>query len=80
MKLHVIFDRDGTILAAATLGSAAPVRARPMPDEDQGHRAADVSVPSDYRSQKLSAICERMIVDVTGKHPQLVTKESNTGA
>jgi hypothetical protein len=77
MKLHVVFDQDGRILAAAKLDPKAPVRARPMPDEDHRQRAADVDVPSDYRRQKLDAICETMMVDTRGKHPQLMTKESN---
>ena len=33
MKLHVVFDSDGEIVAAAQLDSEASVRARPVPDD-----------------------------------------------
>ena len=46
MKLHVIYNKDGDIVAAARLDTAAPVRARPRADEQAGHRAVDVYVPA----------------------------------
>ena len=45
MKLHVVFDQDGSILAAAHLGAAAPVGVRPMPDEKHGEQSAEVDLP-----------------------------------
>jgi hypothetical protein len=75
MKLHVVFNKDGEILAAARLDSAAPVRTRPIADEQAGHRAADVYVPAEYRHHDLAAICERLRVDVKGKFPDLKAKE-----
>ena len=51
MKLHVVFNKDGEILGAARVDSAAPVRARPIPDEQAGHRAADVYVPAEPASR-----------------------------
>jgi hypothetical protein len=75
MKLHVVFNKDGEILAAARLDSAAPVRARPIADEKAGHRVAEVFVPAEYRHHDLAAICERLRVDVKGKFPDLKAKE-----
>jgi hypothetical protein len=75
MKLHVVFDKDGEILGAAQVDAAAPVRARPMPDEKAGHRAADVHVPAEYRHYDLAAVCKRLRVDVKGKFPDLKAKE-----
>ena len=74
MKLHVVFNQDGEILGAVELG-AAPVLARPMADEEAGHRAADVYVPSEYRHYDLAAVCQRLKVDVKAKFPQLKGKE-----
>ena len=64
MKLHVIFNREGEILAAAQLDSDAPVRARPVADEQAGHRAADVYVPAEYQHYGLADLCQRLRVDV----------------
>jgi hypothetical protein len=75
MKLHVVFNKDGEILGAARLASATGVRARPMADEQAGHRAADVYVPAEYHHYDLAAVCQRLRVDVKGKFPELAAKE-----
>jgi len=75
MKLHVVFNRDGDILGAAHLEADAPVRARPIPDEQAGHRAADVYVPAEYHHLDLAAVCQRLKVDVSGRFPDLKARE-----
>ena len=74
MKLHVVFDKNGEILAAAQLDAEAPVRARPVADEKAGHRAAEVYVPAEYGHYDLAGVCQRMKVDAKGKLPSLIAK------
>ena len=45
MRLRVVFNEKGSILAAAPLDSLGAIRARPVADERAGQRAADVDVP-----------------------------------
>jgi hypothetical protein len=75
MKLHVVFDRDGKILGAAQLGGAERVRARPIADEKEGQRAADVYVPPEYQHYDLAGVCQRLRVDVEGPFPNLKPRE-----
>jgi hypothetical protein len=75
MKLHVVFSKDGEILGAALLDGTTPVRARPIADEQAGHRAADVYVPAEYQHYDLAAVCQRLRVDARGKFPDLKAKE-----
>lgn len=75
MKLHVVFNKDGDILAAAHLDSNAPVRLRPIADEKAGHRAAEVYVPTEYQRYDLAGVCRQMKVDNKAKLPGLTAKE-----
>jgi hypothetical protein len=79
MKLHVVFDRDGKILAAAQGNSKTPLGVWPMPDEKHGEKSADVDVPGDFDSESLAALCGSMIVATDGKQPRLVPGEHDTG-
>jgi hypothetical protein len=71
MKLHVLFDKDGAILAAVQVDAAAAVRARPTVDAQAGQRVAEVHVPAEYRHLDLAAVCQRLKVDVSGKFANL---------
>jgi hypothetical protein len=75
MRLHVVFNEKGNILAAALLDSRGPVRARPVADERAGQRAADVDVPAEYSNYDVLAVCRRLRVTVEGKYPELRPKE-----
>lgn len=75
MKVHVVFDRDGAIVGAARLDAAAPVRARPLADEQAGHRAAVVYVPAAYHHYDLAAVCQRLRVTIESTYPELTAKE-----
>jgi hypothetical protein len=76
MKLHVLFDKEGEILAAAQIDTSLPVRVRPVPDEKAGHRAAQVYVPAEYRHYDIAGVCQRMKVEVKkGKLAELKAKE-----
>jgi hypothetical protein len=75
MKLHVVFNKEGEILGAAQLNAAARIRARPIADEQAGHRATDVYVPAEYQHYDLAAVCQRLRVDVGGTFPHLKAKD-----
>jgi hypothetical protein len=75
MKLRVVYSKDGDIVAAARLDTAAPVRVRPNADEQAGHRAADVYVPAEYHHYDLAGVCQKLRVDVKSKFPDLKPKE-----
>lgn len=74
MKVHIVFDEEGGIVAAVKLDSDAPVRARPIADEQAGQRAADVYVPPEYSHYDLAGVCQRLTVDVAGRVPELKAK------
>jgi hypothetical protein len=68
MKLHVIFNKDGDILAAVQLApDSSVVRARPVADEHAGQRAADVDVATEHQHHDLATLCQTMKVDDNGK-------------
>jgi hypothetical protein len=75
MRLHVVFDKDGGILAAARSDSTGPLRVRPMADEQAGQQAAEVHVPPEYAHYDLAAVCQRLKVSVKGRFPELTTKK-----
>ena len=75
MKIHVVFNKEGDILAAAHLDPASGIRARPVPNEQAGHKAADVYVPAEHANYDLAAVCQRLKVDQKGKFPSLKTKD-----
>jgi len=71
MRLHVVFNKNGDILGAAQVDAKSRIRARPIPDENEGHRAAEVDVPKDYQHLDLASVCEKLRVDVKEKLPSL---------
>ena len=71
MKLLVLHDKDGRIIAAARRDGDSPVRVRPMADDQAGHRIAEVYVPAEYAHYDLAAVCQRMTVDVKGPFAEL---------
>lgn len=74
MKLHVVYNKDGDIVAAARLDTAAPVLARPNADEKAGHRAAEINVPAEYQHYDLKGVFQKLRVDVKSKSPDLKPK------
>lgn len=75
MRLHILYNQEGEILAAVQLDLETPVRARPIPDPGKGHRAADVYVPSEYRHYDVGAICALLKVHDSAKFPELKPKD-----
>ena len=74
MRLHVVYNQDGEILAAVQLDLEIPVRARPIPDPAKGHRVADVYVPTEYCHYDVGAICAKLRVQDSAKFPELKPK------
>ena len=64
MKLHVLHDAQGRILAAVRLNpdSKGPVP-RPIAARGQRVRATEIEVPEEMRKHDLSAICQTFRVD-----------------
>ncbi len=79
MRLHIVFNQEGDILAAVQLDPKAPVRARPIADLQKGHRVADIYVLAEYHHYDLGTICARLRVDVAAKFPELKPKGVITG-
>ena len=75
MRLHVVFNKDGDILAAVQLDSGSPIRVHPIGDEKAGHRAAEVYVPAEFQHFDLAGVCRRMKIDNKAKLPTLRAKE-----
>lgn len=77
MKLHVLFDKQGNIVAAAPIRPAAgglAGQSRPVAQED-GHSATEVLIPSEHRHLELDEICSQLVVDVKGKKRTLIPKK-----
>ena len=75
MRLHIVYNQDGEILAAVQLDQETPVRARPIADPGKGHRVADVYVPTEYCHYDVGAICARLKVHDSAKFPELKLKD-----
>lgn len=75
MKLHVVHNKDGEILAAARADTSSPIRARPQADEKAGQHATEIYVPAAYQHYDLGGICQRLRVDTKGKFAELKLKE-----
>jgi hypothetical protein len=76
VKLHVVHDADGNILAAVQEPDEETddtLIARPFP-LSAGHRAAQIEVAQDYLHLQLEEICTRLRVDPGG--PRLVLREN----
>lgn len=74
MRLGVVFNENGDILAAALLDSLGSIRARPVANERAGQRAAEMDVPPEYADYDVVAVCRRLRVSVEGRFPELIAK------
>lgn len=66
MKLCVLFDARGKIIAASRLDVQTKVPL-PRPVATKKLRTLEVDVPVEYRSQELGAICQCLRVDAKRK-------------
>jgi hypothetical protein len=72
MKMHVLYDSSGQILAAVELSegvSEDTLRVRPVAKTDQ--YSADLDVPPALAHLSFKDACEKLVVDVAQKAPGL---------
>jgi hypothetical protein len=72
LKLHVVFDAQGNILAAARLeaekaGSGPQFSVRPLAAGNGGPKAGELEVHSEHRHLELPDLCRQFKVDSKGK-------------
>lgn len=70
MKLRVLHDDTGRILAAVPVDTNAPVRVGMR--VQAGHSVADIDVPAQHANQSLEQLLPKLSVDVASK--QLIVK------
>jgi hypothetical protein len=64
MRLRVVHDEDGRILAAAVVPEADDDSPKITPVAGHRQIAAEVEVPQEVADQNLDVICTRMRVDI----------------
>lgn len=72
MRMHVLYDSKGQILAAVELSedvSEGTPQVRPFAKADQ--YSADLDVPPGLEKLSFREACEKMVVDVAQKSPCL---------
>lgn len=72
MRMHVLYDSSGQILAAVELPevvSEGTLQVRPV--VKPGQYTADVDVPPDLAHLNFKEACEKLVVDVAQKVPRL---------
>jgi hypothetical protein len=72
MRMHVLYDSSGQILAAVDLSegvSQDTPQFRPVAKPDQ--YSADLDVPASLAHLTFREACEKMVVDVAQKVPRL---------
>ncbi len=75
MKMHVLYDASGQILAAVELSEDASedtLQVRPVAKPDQ--YSADLDVPSALAHLSFKDACENLVVDVAEKVPRLKSR------
>ena len=75
MKVHVLYDTSGQILAAVELSKDASkdtLQVRPVAKPDQ--YTADLDVPSALDHLSFKDVCETLVVDVAQKVPRLKSR------
>ena len=76
MKMHVLYDREGNVIAAGLPKRLAIEMAPdfgPEPGEDQ--HSAELEVPEELTGTKFHELGERLRVDTKGKPHKLVSKD-----
>jgi hypothetical protein len=72
MKLHVMFDKNGKIVAAVQLdGEIMAKHGRVRPDLKPGHSSLDLDVPAEHGHLSFADACRQLVVDTSGPTPCL---------
>jgi hypothetical protein len=78
MKLHVLHDARGRILAAVPLNEDNKT-AGPRPVPRRGQKTLEVEVPAEHAHQDLLTICHTMRVHASSRSLMLAKKMSTRG-
>lgn len=74
MKLHVVYDGQGRIVAAVRLDAEHKAKhlnfGRLRPVVKPGHHSADLDVPEEHASLSFADVCRKLTVETT-KPPRL---------
>jgi hypothetical protein len=71
MRLRVVYDENGRIVAAAAVSEPDDYDAALVPLAGPRQTAAEIDVPDDMATEELDVICTRMRVVTTGDRPML---------
>lgn len=79
MKMHVMYDNDGRIVAAVRLDENSASKSRQFgrrlggvrPIMKPGHACADMDVPAEHAHLSFAEACRRLIVETKAKGPYL---------
>jgi hypothetical protein len=74
MKIHVLYDHSGEILAAVDLSEQAPELGRLRPIPQEGQSAADFEVPAGHPHVKFVDVVPRLRVNVKAQAHHLILK------
>lgn len=76
MKLHVIYDRQGKVLAAGLPRQPAMEMGGPDfgPDPQEEQHAAELEVPEELTGTKFHQLGERLMVDTRSKPHRLMPR------
>lgn len=76
MKVHVIYDKNGTIVGGGLGGLAPSDRRAPRsgPQEGGGHHFGHFEIPNELSELAFHDLVDRIRVDVKTKEHRLVTR------
>ena len=77
MRIHVLHDAKGRILAAVSLNSQG-IDPSPRPVAASGQKSLELEVPAEYQHEDLPAICGKLSIDV--KSQKLVAAKKSKAA
>jgi hypothetical protein len=80
MRLHVVYDAKGKIIAAGRADPVSGLRSNTTlagapANVGQGHRAAELDVPESHAQVSLKELIEQLEVDHSGSHASLRVKK-----
>ena len=75
MKIHVLYDHLGKILAAVDIGDETPERGRLRPIPQERQSAADFDVPAEHSHMKFVEVVPRLRVNVKADIHHLIARD-----
>ena len=80
MKLHVVYDAKGKIVAAVRLDAEHATTKHPnfgrlRPVVKPGHQSADLNVPEEYARLPFSDVCRKLRIEMVHNSPRFTVSE-----